>query len=93
MLQNLLIKLKAVGSNIPPELFCIGLILLYLGLYILGLYFSSKTNISFFKSVGLTALVIGMIIFTQTGGNIFMGVIVASSHILIASIIRMTSCR
>lgn len=74
-----------------PELpFCL-LILAYLGLYILGLYLSSKPKISFLKSVGLTALSIGMIIFTLTGGNIFMGLIVAISHSLIAGIIRKTS--
>jgi hypothetical protein len=32
-----------------------------------------------------------MIIFTLTGGNLFMGAIVALSHILIAGIIRRTS--
>ncbi len=74
-----------------PELpFCL-LILVYLGLYFLGLYFSSKPKISFLKSVGLTSLSIGMIIFTLTGGNLFMGSIVAISHILVAGIIRKAS--
>jgi len=74
-----------------PELpFCF-LILGYLGLYFLGLYFSSKPKIPFLLSVGLTALSIGMIIFILTGKNIFMGLIVAISHILLAGIIRKTS--
>ena len=82
---------RAISNYIPSELICVFLILAYLGLYLLGLYFSSKPKVSFLKSVGLTSFSIGMIIFTLTGMNIFMGVIVALSHILIAVIIRKTS--
>ena len=67
------------------------LIIIYLGLYFLGLYFSSKPKIPFLISVGLIALSIGLIIFTLTGKNIFISLIVAISHILLGGIIRKTS--
>jgi len=91
MRQIIPINLNAIFSNLPCELIPILLILAYLGLYFLGLYFSCKPKISFFKSVGLTASAIGMIIFTLTGGNLLMGLIVALSHILIGAILRKSS--
>lgn len=89
--QGLTAVFKSVLGSISPELPYMLLILAYLSFYLLGLYSSSKPRISFFFSVGLTTLIVGVIIFTLTGGNLFLGAIVALSHILIASIIRKTS--
>ncbi|MBN3038858.1 MAG: hypothetical protein JW869_05505, partial [Candidatus Omnitrophica bacterium] len=65
------------------------LILVYLGLYLAGLYIAHKQEISFFKTVGLTALGIGLIIYTLTGGNVLMAAIVATAHMLLAAMLRM----